>query len=57
MFDARSSTYTYILGDNESREAIIIDPVFEMVERDFNLLQDLNLNLIFAGQSDRTDYC
>jgi len=26
LFDPQSSTYTYILGDDASREAIIIDP-------------------------------
>ena len=29
LFDAASSTYTYLLGDVQSRQAVIIDPVFE----------------------------
>jgi hypothetical protein len=29
LFDGTSSTYTYILGDPESRKAVIIDPVLE----------------------------
>ena len=30
LFDTASSTYTYILIDADSREAIIIDPVDEL---------------------------
>ena len=39
LFDAQSSTYTYLLGDSVSREAILIDPVFEQVRRDAALIQ------------------
>lgn len=45
LFEKETSTYTYLLADAESREAILIDPVVEMVERDFQLLKDLDLNL------------
>lgn len=45
LFEKETSTYTYLLGDAVSREAIFIDPVLEMVERDFQLLKELNLNL------------
>jgi hypothetical protein len=34
LHDQKSSTYTYLLGDSESREAIGIDPVFEQARRD-----------------------
>ena len=33
FFEKESSTYTYLLADRSSNEAIIIDPVFETVER------------------------
>lgn len=33
LFDAQSSTYTYLLGDSASGEAVLIDPVFEQVRR------------------------
>ena len=33
MFEKESSTYTYILADSVSKDAIIIDPVVETVER------------------------
>jgi sulfur dioxygenase len=46
LFDPVSSTYTYILGDSESREAIIIDPVFEQARREIALLSELGLKLV-----------
>ena len=45
LFDAQSSTYTYLLADSASREAVLIDPVFEQVHRDAALLNELELNL------------
>lgn len=46
LFDPESSTYTYILGDAESAEAVLIDGVFEQVRRDLALLEELNLKLV-----------
>jgi glyoxylase-like metal-dependent hydrolase (beta-lactamase superfamily II)/rhodanese-related sulfurtransferase len=48
LFDAESSTFTYLLADEQSREAIIIDPVFEQLERDIGLVRELGLELIYA---------
>ncbi|MGB3071673.1 MAG: MBL fold metallo-hydrolase [Ottowia sp.] len=45
LFDPASSTYTYILYDERSREAIIIDPVDEQIDRDMSLLAQLGLTL------------
>jgi glyoxylase-like metal-dependent hydrolase (beta-lactamase superfamily II)/rhodanese-related sulfurtransferase len=45
LFDPQSSTYTYLLGDAASREAVLIDPVFEQVRRDAALINELNLAL------------
>lgn len=45
LYDDTSSTYTYLLGDESSREAIIIDPVFEQVKRELALLRELDLEL------------
>lgn len=45
LFEMDSSTYTYLIADTDSREAILIDPVLTTVERDLQLLKDLNLNL------------
>ncbi len=46
LFDPTSSTYTYLLGDSASGEALIIDPVFEHERRDLALLRELGLRLV-----------
>jgi sulfur dioxygenase len=46
LFDPTSSTYTYLLGDGDSGEALIIDPVFENARRDVALLRELGLRLV-----------
>lgn len=46
LFDPASSTYTYLLGDAASGEALIIDPVFEHQRRDAALLRELGLHLL-----------
>jgi len=48
LFDPTSSTYTYLLGDSDSGEAVLIDPVFEHVRRDSALLRELDLELLFT---------
>lgn len=45
LFDPQSSTYTYLLADELTREAIIIDPVFEQVRREVALIEELDLQL------------
>ena len=45
LFDPQSSTYTYLLADAGSREALLIDPVFEQARRDAALLEELGLRL------------
>ncbi len=44
LFDATSSTYTYLLGSDG--EAVLIDPVWEQVRRDGALLRELGLRLV-----------
>ena len=39
LFDKESCTYTYILADDDTREAIIIDPVIDQIERDIKMIQ------------------
>jgi sulfur dioxygenase len=46
LFEPQSSTYTYLLADEASREAILIDPVFEEVRREIALIQELGLTLV-----------
>jgi glyoxylase-like metal-dependent hydrolase (beta-lactamase superfamily II)/rhodanese-related sulfurtransferase len=45
LFDPQSSTYTYLLGDGGTREAVLIDPVFEHFRRDVALIEELGLKL------------
>jgi glyoxylase-like metal-dependent hydrolase (beta-lactamase superfamily II)/rhodanese-related sulfurtransferase len=46
LFDSPSSTYTYLLGDSDSGEAVLIDPVFENARRDAALARELGLRLV-----------
>jgi glyoxylase-like metal-dependent hydrolase (beta-lactamase superfamily II)/rhodanese-related sulfurtransferase len=46
LFDAPSSTYSYLLGDRSTGQAILIDPVFEQASRDAALLRELDLRLV-----------
>ena len=48
LFEHESSTYTYLLMDSESKEAIIIDPVSETFERDFRLIEELGAKLKYV---------
>lgn len=48
LFDADTSTYTYLLADERTREAVLIDPVIGQVERDLELLRELDLRLVYA---------
>jgi glyoxylase-like metal-dependent hydrolase (beta-lactamase superfamily II) len=45
LFEPASSTYTYLIGCEETGEALLIDPVLETVERDLDTLGDLGLRL------------
>ena len=45
LFDPASSTYTYLLFDGQTREALIIDPVDEQLQRDLDALEHLGLTL------------
>ncbi len=48
LFDPQSSTYTYLLADPATREAVLIDPVFEHARRDAALVEELGLKLLFT---------
>ena len=45
LFDARSSSYSYLLADMSNGEAVLIDPVLENVQRDAALVEELGLRL------------
>jgi glyoxylase-like metal-dependent hydrolase (beta-lactamase superfamily II) len=48
LFDAESSTYTYLIADEETREAALIDPVREQILRDLAVLRELSLKLVWV---------
>jgi len=51
LFDRETCTYTYLLADGVSRKAILIDPVYELADRDVQIVKELNLNLIYAANT------
>lgn len=46
LLDPETSTWTYLVGDETTGEAILIDPVLEQLERDRTLLRELSLQLV-----------
>ena len=48
LFDAESSTFTYLLADEATRQGIIIDPVLDNFHRDSALVQELGLDLKYS---------
>jgi sulfur dioxygenase len=48
LFDQGSSTYTYLLADEQTREAVFIDTVFEQHARDAALVRELELKLAYV---------
>jgi sulfur dioxygenase len=48
LFDPASSSYTYVLFDEGTREAVIIDPVDDQLARDLAVLREHGLRLAWA---------
>ena len=46
VFDKKTSTYTYLIASAKGREAVIIDPVIENVNKYIQLLKELDLKLV-----------
>jgi glyoxylase-like metal-dependent hydrolase (beta-lactamase superfamily II) len=46
--DAESSTYTYLLADEKTKDAVLIDTVRGQVERDLRQLRELGLELAYV---------
>ena len=49
LFDSVSGTYSYPMTSRRSREALIIDPVVEKVDRYLQLVKELDLKLVKAA--------
>jgi len=48
LFDPASSTLSYLVADDASHEAVLIDPVAEQTERDVRLLREHGLSLKYT---------
>ena len=48
LFDPESCSYTYLIADPTARVAVFVDPVCAQVERDLQLLTELNLTLSYC---------
>ena len=46
LFEPLSSTYTYLIGCEDTRQAILIDPVVNRIDHDLALLRELELILM-----------
>lgn len=51
LFDTKTSTFTYLLVDETTREAIIIDPVYGKLQRDLDALKALNAELKYIVET------
>jgi len=48
LFDQETSTFSYLLIDEATRQAILIDPVREQLDRDLRLIRELELDLRYV---------
>ena len=48
LIEPESSTYTYLIGCENTGEAVLLDPVIETCERDMEAVAALGLNLAFT---------
>lgn len=48
LFEPTSSTYTYLLGCERTGQAVLVDPVYETVDRDLSVVQELGLRLVYT---------
>jgi sulfur dioxygenase len=48
LFDYDTWTYSYLIADPNTQEALLVDSVLEQVERDHKLIQELGLTLRYC---------
>ncbi len=48
LIDLETNTYSFLVADKQTKEAVIFDPVFEQVDRDYNLIKSLGLSLKYS---------
>jgi sulfur dioxygenase len=48
LFEQETSTYTYLIADEKTKDAILVDSVIETVDRDLKLIEELGLTLRYC---------
>jgi sulfur dioxygenase len=48
LFEPVSSTYTYLLGCEDTGKAVLVDPVVSAIDRDLTILNELGLTLAYT---------
>ncbi len=48
LFDRETSTYTYLVADEATKQAALIDPVREQIDRDLAVIEQLGLSLEYV---------
>ncbi|MBN3938398.1 MAG: FAD/NAD(P)-binding protein [Nostoc sp.] len=48
FFDPETSSYTYLIADQQTGDAVLVDPVLEQVDRDLQSLDELGLKLRYC---------
>ena len=48
LFENESCTYTYMISCKNKKEAVLIDPVIETLDRDLQIINSLGLKLTYA---------
>lgn len=51
LFESTSSSYTYLLACQERKQAILIDPVLETIDRDLHTITELGLTLAYTVET------
>ena len=51
LFEELSSTYTYLLGDETTGGAVLVDPVLPTWQRDLEVIRDLGLRLAYTVET------
>ncbi|MFB6261254.1 MAG: MBL fold metallo-hydrolase, partial [Thiohalorhabdaceae bacterium] len=51
LFEEISSTYTYLLGDEETGRALLVDPVLPTWQRDLAVINELGLTLTYTVET------
>lgn len=48
LFDQETIAYSYLIADEQTKAAVLVDPVLEQVERDLRVIKELNLTLHYC---------